>query len=259
MEKHSALAISPNQRGRGLTAEIVFDTMLSKNLVQAGLNFVCPRCELEFWRSLDQLRAMAHCEYCEHDFNVLPQLKDRDWRYRRSGLLGNYDNQEGAIPVILALQQIMAVLSHPTLCLWTTAHALQLDNGQGRRCETDFLLITLQPYRSNIEVVIGECKTYGTIDQRDVDNLTAVGHSLRRQGMVPYVVFAKASDFTEEELERIAPSLRDEHVQVILLGKNELEPYMPYERAQTTRNLNRYPVSLLNMAENTRALFFPNL
>ena len=165
IEKHQDIYLAPRQRGGKLTAENVFESLLSKKLVRAGLQFKCPRCDLEFWRSIDELGSTARCEYCEDEFNVLPQLKDRDWKYRRSGLLGDYNHQEGAIPVILTLQQLTGVVSHLWSPLFTTAHSLRLASDATFKCETDFVFICKGRVDEPLEIVIGECKTHHAIEE----------------------------------------------------------------------------------------------
>src|SRR5208337_1889735 len=117
------LYIEPRETGSELKNGAVLSYLLDKGVFRAGLNFECPSCRLEFWRSLDDARSRLECEYCGHGFNAAPQLRDKAWAFRRSGLLGNDDHQEGAIPVLLTLQQLMLVhsMSHG---VFTTAMKL---------------------------------------------------------------------------------------------------------------------------------------
>jgi hypothetical protein len=70
-----------------LTPEAVFIWLLEHRVFRAGLKLKCPNCNLDFWRSLDDLATVVDCEYCGVPFNLTPQLRDRDWAYRRSGLI----------------------------------------------------------------------------------------------------------------------------------------------------------------------------
>src|SRR5262249_51135217 len=87
-----------------------FEFLLKHNVFRVGLCFDCPYCELEFWKHLDDIATDVTCEYCGKHFNVTTQLKDGAWMYRRSGLFGREDHQQGAIPVVLTLQQLDTAL-----------------------------------------------------------------------------------------------------------------------------------------------------
>jgi hypothetical protein len=50
---------------------------------------------LEFWLALEPLAHEVTCDLCGEKFNVVSQLKDRDWRFRRSGLFGKEDELDG--------------------------------------------------------------------------------------------------------------------------------------------------------------------
>jgi hypothetical protein len=99
------LYIQQRERGK-LTPGEVFQYMIGRGIFRVGLDFKCVNCELNSWIPIDDIRTVSTCIYCGHQFDVTSQLKDRDWRYRRSGLFGRDDSQLGSIPVTLALQQL---------------------------------------------------------------------------------------------------------------------------------------------------------
>ncbi len=94
--------IEPRER-QDLKPEDAFTYLLKKGVFRAGLRFLCENCELESCVHLDDARTISRCEYCGKEFNVTPQLRDRDWAYRRSGLFGRDDHQGGGITVALTL------------------------------------------------------------------------------------------------------------------------------------------------------------
>src|ERR1019366_4760987 len=65
----------------------------------------CPNCRLPSWTALDALKQQVTCELCGQEFDATRQLIGEDWHYRRSGVLGKERNAQGAIPVVLTLQQ----------------------------------------------------------------------------------------------------------------------------------------------------------
>jgi hypothetical protein len=121
--------------------EDAFSYLLDKRMFRAGLFFLCPNCGLEFWVHLDSVRTTSACEYCDTEFNVMPQLRDRDWRFRRSGLFGRDDDQAGGIPVSTVLQQLEVTLGG-RLFGWSTGMELEQTEQPGWNCESDFVLLT---------------------------------------------------------------------------------------------------------------------
>src|SRR5204862_363163 len=123
---------------KSLTPEDVFEFLLGKEVFRAGLELHCPNCQLPFWKHIDDCATKLPCEYCGKVFNITPQLRHRgDWRFRRSGLFGASNNQEGSVPVALTLQQVETSI-HEYPLTYTTA--VELDESD-IRCEADFVVI----------------------------------------------------------------------------------------------------------------------
>jgi hypothetical protein len=89
-------------------------------MFRVGLEFTCPNCQLLSWVHLDEVKTRSICDYCDYHYDVTPQLKDRDWRYRLSGIFGRDDDQLGGVPVALTLQQLASSL-HDSFMMYSTA------------------------------------------------------------------------------------------------------------------------------------------
>jgi hypothetical protein len=76
-----------------LKPDDVLRYLLERRVFRAGLEFTCPNCQLPSWIHLDDVKTNSICAYCDHHYDVTPQLRDRDWRYRRSGIFGRDDHQ----------------------------------------------------------------------------------------------------------------------------------------------------------------------
>src|ERR1700737_127129 len=76
----------------------------------------------------------------------------------RSGLFGRADNQEGAVPVTLTLQQLMRMHSLAD-GIYTTAMDLKPKGATIPRCETDFVVLTTRGHDRKVQIAVGECKT----------------------------------------------------------------------------------------------------
>ena len=262
-DTYEKLYIEPRKSGSKLTPDAVLSYLLEKGIFRAGLKFDCPSCRLEFWTSLDDVRTEANCEYCGHKFNITPYLKDRDWAFRRSGLFGRDDHQEGAIPVLLTLQQLNTIF-HTHEMFYATAMelkpkqkgAVKLKNGQ---CETDFVVVVPRPNDMKIDIAIGECKNRKQIEDQDVDNLQAIVDAFSRDRFNVYIIFSKLSQFSEEELIRIRRLNTKYNRRVVLFTPRELEPYFLYERTAAEFDIKKYASRFEDMVNVTEQVFFKNL
>jgi hypothetical protein len=244
------------REGEKLKPHQVFDYLAKKNVFRVGLKFTCPNCELEFWEPLDELATEITCEYCGQRFNVTPQLRDGAWAYRRSGLFGREDHQQGAIPVALTLQQLDTILHWDIV--FVTSMTIESAAGAFAVCETDFVVISKRGFYDNeLGIAIGECKGHGEITEEDVRKLSHVADAFPTDRIVPFLVFSKAAPFTADEIALCRGAQRaGRRNRVILLSDRELEPYHVYERAEKEFAINRTAVSLEDLANTTQALYF---
>lgn len=244
-----------SRTGNKLNPESVFAYLVKNGVFRVGLDFLCPTCFLDFWITLDESKTWTKCEYCGQEFNVTSQLKDRDWRYRRSGLFGKEDNQEGAVPVVLTLQQLDTVLHHGDM-IYTTGMEVESSKAAINKCETDFIILTQDKPDHRIQIVIGECKNRKEITVDDVTNLRLIAEALEEKDVSVFVVFSKLTDFTPEELERCKAIDGQYKRRLILLTKRELEPYFIYEKTAKEFEISNYGISLDDMVNATQAVFY---
>ena len=245
-----------HREGPQLKPHQVFDYLVKKNVFRVGLNLTCPNCELGFWTHLDNLGTEITCEYCGQRFNVTSQLKDGAWAYRRSGLFGREDHQQGAIPVVLTLQQMDTVLSWGGM-LFVTSMTIESASAAFRPCETDFVIVSEKGfYDHRLGVAIGECKGHREITEQDVRNLTQVADAFPKDRVAPFIVFSKTAPFTADEIARCRAGQPAGSKRVILLSDRELEPYFVYERAAKEFVIDSTATSLEDLANTTHALYF---
>jgi hypothetical protein len=240
---------------RRLTADAAFDFLLSRGVFRVGLNLRCPLCTLEFWIAVDDLKSVATCEYCGEQFLIAMQLKDRDWRYRRSGLFGKDDSQHGGIPVALTIHQLTEGLHF--VGKYAFKPGMSLSSSQVPGCETDVaLLVERAGTPKSLEIVIGECKSEGgEITQQDVQNMAAIADAFPSDEVHAFIVFAKTGEFSDAEVERCRTAQRNPP-RVILLSRREIEPTFVYRRAAKQFEIKDVAISLNAMARNTVDIFF---
>lgn len=192
----------------------------------------CPSCDLDFWLSLDNVQANVACEYCGKHFLVTPQLRDRDWAYRRSGLFGRDDHQEGGISVAVTLQQLETVLSSDWGLIYTTACEISSKAKLVNRCEGDFVVLT-RDRDGLLQIVIGECKSNARIPDgdllRDIDNLMKIADIVSGERIRVYVLLSKTAEFLKAELAQLRSAYKKYRHPLILMSRRELEPYFIYE------------------------------
>lgn len=254
-ERYERLFIEPREHGSKLTPHHVFDFLLRQGVFRVGLKVLCPSCELDFWAGLDDVRTKVTCEYCGTEFNVTPQLRDRDWAYRRSGLFGREDHQQGSIPVALTLQQLDTIFHWKGI--FETGMNLGPASAKVEPCETDFVVISEEPYEQKVALAIGECKTRGEIEAEDVRKLSSIADALSTTKRVePYIIFAKTASFTPEEVTRCRAAQPRFGRRVILLSDRELEPYFVYELAEQEFDIPPSSSSLHDLALATENIYF---
>ncbi len=254
---YESLYIEARDHRGPLKPQDAFNYLLKKGVFRAGLKLLCPNCELDSWVHLDDARTVNRCEYCGKDFNITPQLKDRDWAYRRSGLFGRDDHQRGGIPVALTLQQLQTAM-HDRILAYTTGTDLDSITADIQKCETDFVLIVEAPRTNALQIAIGECKSDGgEMTADDVTKLTRVADALSAtRSCEAFIIFSKTSSFTPGEVERCKAAQAKYTRRVILLSERELRPYYLYEQTAKEFEIDHYASSFDQMAQATHNIYF---
>ncbi len=224
-EDFENLYIHPREGGK-LTPGEVLQYMTSRGVFRVGLEFKCPTCQLHSWVHLDDVSAVSTCIYCGQRFDVTPQLKDRDWRYRRSGIFGREDNQLGGIPVALTLLQLETSL-HENLLMYSTSLNFSSTAGAIEYCEADFVIVvggaTLIG-ETPVQILLGEAKTRMPFDGDDVRKLDALAAAIPADLAQVFIMFSKIDTFTAEEISLARQLNSVGRQRVILWSREELEP-----------------------------------
>ena len=186
------------------------------------------------------------------------QLKDRDWRYRRSGIFGRNDNQLGGVPVALTLQQLDTSL-HDRLIMYSPAVNFRSAGADLEPCESDFVAVVsgaLGISESPVQLLFSEAKTGGPINEQDIRKLGQLANAIPEHLAQSFILFSKTDIFSADEVS-LARTLNSEHRRrVILWSREELEPYYPYERAKDRLGEHCYASTLTDMVNITQRLWF---
>lgn len=107
-----------------------------------------------------------------------------------------------------------------------------------------------------LQIVIGECKTRRPITGQDVEHLMAIADAFPSNDFDVYVVFAKLSEFTEDEVALIRTLNDQYHRRAIMLTDRELEPSWIYERTHVEFDIDQIAVRFEDLARTTHQVFF---
>jgi len=218
---------------------------------------------------VDMLTGRYVCDGCGQEFDATRQLIHEDWHYRRSGVLGKERNAQGAIPVVLTLQQLRINLME---AFHTHIYSPSLDLTPKAgfdlpKCEIDFMWLIPQSHPDKNVAIIGECKDRGgvremgkdsgTVDANDIENLRRVADALPRKRFQTFIVLAKLCPFTADEI-ALAKTLNDQYQRrTILLTARELEPYHLFERTKLEfPEINEFAMSAEDLATATYMMYF---
>jgi hypothetical protein len=251
------LRITSRSRKR-LTPRDALDYLVERGVLRVGAELNCPSCQLSFWTSLDDLKTRVRCDFCGQLFDSTSQLHGKAfWKFRRSGLFGSDNHQEGSIPVVVALQHLE--LTADAIDAWqvhSTGQTLSWTDSEAVDCEFDFILLT-RSREGMPQIALGECKTRTEIDETDVANSRRVGGLLAKRGIDPFFVFAKTSPFTDQEIARCRPAAdEDWPYRTILLGQRELEELNHVWALERHFDIQRISRGLDQLAEVTHHTYF---
>ena len=250
-EKYKELFIEPRE-SKELKTENVFDFLLKKNLLRAGLELTCDHCKLKEWVSLKELDDWWNCRFCGYRNRVSLHLNDQgEWKYRKSGLFAKDNNQEGALPVILTLLQLRRLYLHSSEFLYSPSLELKFDSTE---CEIDFCIIQ-NDMNENIEIGIVECKDQGgEINQEDIKHFKLIKNKFEKVNLECYFIFSKTAQFTPTEI-NLFKNLEKENIDCILFTDKELEPFDPYEEYREKELPCKHPMSLKELSINSKYIY----
>jgi hypothetical protein len=244
--------------GEKVTPAGVFAYLGEKGLFRIGADLTCPVCRLPSWLPLDVLQQRNVCSLCGSEYDATRQLLGEKWAYRRSGVMGLEKNNQGAVPVVLTLQQLDTNLGS-SLDGHLYSPSLNLTPKDGSPpLEVDFVwMVTRQSERRTV-VILGECKDQmdDAIDENDIRNLRRAAEALPRSRFEAFLLLAKLAPFSPEEV-ALARTLNDGlRPRVIMLTARELEPYHLFERTKKEFNIHEYASSAEDLAQVTTQIYF---
>lgn len=254
---YKRLFIESRPTDQDLTPADVFSYLVEKGLFRIGADLECPACRLTSWVALDSLQHKITCVLCGNTFEAARQLVKEKWAYRRSGLLGLERNIQGAVPVILTLQQLDANFG-PNEGIYSPSLDL-VSATDSTASEIDFAWLSYgQPWEKD-SLFIGECKDESneSIDEKDIHNLRKIIDSIPRNYLDSYIVLVKLTAFSDKEIAMARSLNKDEQSRVIMLTQRELEPQGIFERTKELfSDIDEYTITPAALANTTKRIYF---
>lgn len=231
--------------------------------VRIGVTVVCSECEEKGFHALDKLSERLECPRCLREFAVPLDVHRLELSYRPRGALALRGGAQGAFAVVTTVAALMHSAEPPGGFTWAPSMEVSLPGD--RQVEVDFIAFW-KGFRGGPwpRLLLGECKTQGTFEDKDLQNMDA----LARFFPGACLVFAtlKASLDADEcwALRRLAKRRPD--CSVLILTERELLHWSGVPscwhksggRHETAyRRLAGTPYSLEDLAKATRYLYLP--
>ena len=237
-----------------LTSLQVFQYLLRRQVILAGLEPQCPNCQLKFWIPFYRLRTRNRCEFCAATVET-DNLLELGWSYRRSGLFAHGEHQSGAVPVLLAMQHMETAIAHSFGQHLILPSMTFKDSAVDKAVESD-IVCAIHGVNQRIQIVIGECKTSMQIDGNDIRNLLFIADRLPRELFDVYLLVAKSdAPFTEAEIAIVQKANPQREVSFILWAQEDLEPYSVFARARATKSFAAHGPPLEALAAASRTIY----
>lgn len=264
-QDHKGLYIEQRPRGGELTQEDVFAYLVEKGLFRIGVELTCNVCRLPSWYPIDNAAQRVHCSLCGNEYDASRQLTNLEWSYRRSGILGVEKNNQGAVPVVLTLQQLDA--NHFGDDGYYMPSLDFTPEGEKKKFEVDLVWMSPRPQELKTTIILGECKDrhkeddlrHKGIDGKDIANLRRLADALPKDRFEVFFLLTKLRSFTSKEI-ALARTLNGPYQsRVIMLTARELEPYHILERTKVDFDINGYAASADDLALATAKIYFSEL
>ncbi|MDP3697365.1 MAG: hypothetical protein Q8R55_05095 [Candidatus Taylorbacteria bacterium] len=270
--KHKGLFIE-SRNEKDLTVQNVFDYLIKKRILKPKLRFYekffrkqkdfrCSKCGLSSNIRYVDFEDYWTCEYCEHKQYmpsfIASEFKDRScWKFKKRGLFGKENNQEGALPVILTMLVFKHVFSSGT-SLYSTSMRCE---GCDKKPEIDFAILQYGFRNNKIELAFGECKSDGgEITADDIDKLKSVKEKFEPKGIKCHFVFAKtAEEFSDNEINLFKKLWSEDHSLILFLNKElETNHHLYWDDEDVDRLPFKYALSFRELGQNSHFRYLQN-
>lgn len=188
------------QNNNNEVAERQLQRLLDAGVFRVGLQLACPECTQANWFSLDDVQEKLRCERCMANFSFPAALPPRTdaWTYRTQGPFSVENYGQGSYAVVLVLRLLTLALQH-TDQTWIPSTTLK--SASDEMLEADFVMWRRDSFTPAVELLFGECKSFGLFGSKDFENAAKLATSFPGA----FHVFATLRDeLTRGEQRRLA-------------------------------------------------------
>ena len=189
------------------TSQSLYDYALENGFFRLGAHVKCPNCFRHSWYSLESIGDSFICPKCLGTFDAVGNLdasSGNPWYYKTAGPFSIPNYADGAYGVLLSLHFFNS-LKHGNMGLGITpVMSFKAESPEGREMEIDFAAFwQSQAFQRKVELILGECKTYGKFEDADFERMEYLALAFEEQK--PVLVFSTLRESLEaKEKERIA-------------------------------------------------------
>jgi hypothetical protein len=156
-------------RANGGNADVVanhLSALVRQGVLKLGMRLKCTECMNRSWYSLEDLSSILKCPRCMRQFSLSADSPPRDdWAYRVLGPFAVENFAHGSYCVAATLRFLAEEVAQA--CTWIPSFEMSRPDMQ---CEADFGMFLRQTHFSHVRgplLILGECKTFGTFEDRD--------------------------------------------------------------------------------------------
>ncbi len=181
-------------------AERHLQNLLDARVLRVGLQLRCPECARTTWFPVEDVKEHLRCERCLHEF-PFPAARppsEKAWAYRTQGPFSVENYADGSYTVVLVLRMLTSML-FGTDYTWLPSTIMK--HKDGHELEADFVMWRRDRSDAGLVLVLGECKSYGSLGSKDFARARALAEAFPGA----FHVFATLkADFTPSERKSLA-------------------------------------------------------
>ena len=184
----------------------LYNYALENGFFRLGAQVKCPNCFRRSWYSLESIKDSLVCPKCLETFNAVGNLdavSGSPWHYKTVGPFSIPNYADGAYGVLLSLHFFNSFKQRSKSSI-TPVLSFKAKSPEGQEKEVDFAAFwRSQLPEGKVELIIGECKTYGKFGEADFEKMEYLAQAFEKQK--PVLVFSTLRESLEaEEKERIS-------------------------------------------------------
>ena len=216
------LGYAPGIYGPDIDVASVLDWLAEHRIMRPGLKLECTACGSNEWYPLSYIGDTFICARC---FTEQPmQRPDRlPWSYKVDGFFQEAGEARGSIPVILTIWRLMHDEHWGKEVAYTTSFEVEDEKSEYGPCECDFGIIAMGAENGDYDILIGEVIGRDGEGKDDIDKLRRFAERLGLDNV--YLCVSTIGEGFSNEEKAALRELHDSYMRVIILTRDELEPY----------------------------------